>query len=528
MAIAIRKPDEDQISCPLDASRAEFYAAMEKARGRYGDNQLSAKGTYLGVFRDPDSGRIDFDPTTIVHTRRAVDTLGAHCHSIGGAFDFATGDGVFPPHVKGTSKTALSEEYLKGGMTEDDVHELTLNYYKMHGKMPTEESIEKLRKKIGYGTPNPRRKHIKPTCEGTGQPYPENGVCTECGQDVEPRPDGGTWRHRVANLDLYHGTTMENAKSIAEFGFRHPDVTTLTTNEDLAKSYSASVGGGATLHLSIPDDQVDDWVYESAPGVQGYSMKKVFDLPPEWVDIIPAKTAVTASLSPDRIAQALNSRDGRDLLESITGSYQNDWTYGGCGLAAGAIKRMIGGTIKAIINDRGEVMDRPNYWPMVQHYVVETSPGTYVDAKGSHGSEILRDEEFGAFDQYPNLIIDVTPDVLQHNRGIMMGHEDQIVNFVQDYLSNARTAAAEFKEEDHPRGQPGNAGQFATAPGSKRVEPVVGDTVKKHTAVDLRMHEIPKEKRKLIIDRMTNEVGATPEKALHNVVTQFERTPVDV
>jgi len=75
---------------------------MDRARKEYA-TKLKGAEVYLGVFRDDDNNRIDFDPVTIVDSEAEVDSLGAYTHAVGGAYDFATGNGHFPPHVASLS-----------------------------------------------------------------------------------------------------------------------------------------------------------------------------------------------------------------------------------------------------------------------------------------------------------------------------------------------------------------------------------------------------------------------------------------
>jgi hypothetical protein len=99
-ALTVRHPGQGQIHVPLDAPRDHFDAAMDTARARYGD-QLASKGGHLGVFHDVDENRIDIDPVHIVKTRKHVEEIGAYTHAVGGAYHFRSGNGYFPPHVKG-------------------------------------------------------------------------------------------------------------------------------------------------------------------------------------------------------------------------------------------------------------------------------------------------------------------------------------------------------------------------------------------------------------------------------------------
>ena len=101
-ALTVRNPGQAQISVPIGASKDAFNSAMDKAATQYAD-KLQGAQIHLGVFRDDDTGRIDVDPVAIVQTPAEVEAIGAYTHATGGAYDFATGDGYFPPHVGGES-----------------------------------------------------------------------------------------------------------------------------------------------------------------------------------------------------------------------------------------------------------------------------------------------------------------------------------------------------------------------------------------------------------------------------------------
>jgi hypothetical protein len=97
-ALTVKPVDLDPVSVPEKASEAQFKAAMDEARRRFAD-QLAARQAYLGVFHDDDQGRIDIDPTLVVDNLHDVETIGAFTHAIGGAYNFADGNGYWPPHV---------------------------------------------------------------------------------------------------------------------------------------------------------------------------------------------------------------------------------------------------------------------------------------------------------------------------------------------------------------------------------------------------------------------------------------------
>ena len=86
------------LSISEKATEEEFARAMDQAQDRF-YHDLRYDSTYLGVFHDDDEHRIDFDPVTIFDSQHEVEAVGAYTHAIGGAYDTATGNGVFPPHV---------------------------------------------------------------------------------------------------------------------------------------------------------------------------------------------------------------------------------------------------------------------------------------------------------------------------------------------------------------------------------------------------------------------------------------------
>ena len=97
-ALTARPPGVKPITLPENPSPEEWHAAMDAARQAYGDI-LSREGHHLGVFHDDDLKRVDIDPTIIVDNPHDVETIGSYTHNIGGAYNFATGNGYFPPHV---------------------------------------------------------------------------------------------------------------------------------------------------------------------------------------------------------------------------------------------------------------------------------------------------------------------------------------------------------------------------------------------------------------------------------------------
>lgn len=95
------KTIQNSVSVHENATEAEFHAAMEVARKRFGYT-LARENHYLGVFHDDENHRIDIDPVLVVTKREDVDTIGAATHAIGGAYHFASGNGFWPPFVEET------------------------------------------------------------------------------------------------------------------------------------------------------------------------------------------------------------------------------------------------------------------------------------------------------------------------------------------------------------------------------------------------------------------------------------------
>ena len=76
-----------------DASLADFSAAMITVASR------TPLGQHLGVFYDADLERIDIDSVYLTDDRSEAIAIGTASHSLGGAYDFATGDAVWMPHL---------------------------------------------------------------------------------------------------------------------------------------------------------------------------------------------------------------------------------------------------------------------------------------------------------------------------------------------------------------------------------------------------------------------------------------------
>ena len=104
-AMTVNPPGTTGISIPDTASQDEFNSAMDQAKSSFG-SELSKSQRCLGVFHNDDAGTIEIDPSLVVDNLHDVDTIGAYTHAAGGAYNFADGNGYFPPHVATSLKAA--------------------------------------------------------------------------------------------------------------------------------------------------------------------------------------------------------------------------------------------------------------------------------------------------------------------------------------------------------------------------------------------------------------------------------------
>jgi hypothetical protein len=106
-ALTVKESGMETVTVPEGASKAKFETAMTEARNKFRPI-LERRDHYLGVFHDDDLGRIDFDPVTVVDSLDKVETIGAATRAIGGAYNFADGNGYWPPHVDDELAVAAS------------------------------------------------------------------------------------------------------------------------------------------------------------------------------------------------------------------------------------------------------------------------------------------------------------------------------------------------------------------------------------------------------------------------------------
>jgi hypothetical protein len=75
------------------AGYGEFVSALAEVAN------YTPPGQYLGVFYDADENRIDIDTVYVTDNRDDAIAVGVAAHSTGGAYDFATGEALWMPHL---------------------------------------------------------------------------------------------------------------------------------------------------------------------------------------------------------------------------------------------------------------------------------------------------------------------------------------------------------------------------------------------------------------------------------------------
>ena len=120
-ALTVKDEGISTVFIPENSSRSEFNAAMDQAKERFRPI-LERQNHYLGVFHDDDLNRIDIDPVTVVNTVEEVHTIGAATRAVGGAYNFADGNGYWPPYVDPSLSDDAATGPLVAAAGEDDRH----------------------------------------------------------------------------------------------------------------------------------------------------------------------------------------------------------------------------------------------------------------------------------------------------------------------------------------------------------------------------------------------------------------------
>jgi hypothetical protein len=105
-AVTVKPAGMESVSVGENPTPEEWSAAMDTAMARFGDT-LASQSHYLGTFHDDDLGRIDIDPVVVVDKQADSEAIGAYTHNIGGAYNFADGNGYWPPYVDGSLTKAM-------------------------------------------------------------------------------------------------------------------------------------------------------------------------------------------------------------------------------------------------------------------------------------------------------------------------------------------------------------------------------------------------------------------------------------
>ena len=120
-ALTVKDEGISTVFIPENSSRADFDVAMDQAKERFRPI-LERQNHYLGVFHDDDLNRIDIDPVTVVNTVEEVHTIGAATRAVGGAYNFADGNGYWPPYVDPSLSNDAATGPLVAAAGEDDRH----------------------------------------------------------------------------------------------------------------------------------------------------------------------------------------------------------------------------------------------------------------------------------------------------------------------------------------------------------------------------------------------------------------------
>lgn len=120
-ALTVKDEGISTVFIPENSSRSEFNAAMDQAKEQFRPI-LERQNHYLGVFHDDDLNRIDIDPVTVVNTVEEVHTIGAATRAVGGAYNFADGNGYWPPYVDPSLSDDTATGPLVAAAGEDDRH----------------------------------------------------------------------------------------------------------------------------------------------------------------------------------------------------------------------------------------------------------------------------------------------------------------------------------------------------------------------------------------------------------------------
>lgn len=293
-AITVKDEGFDTVEVPENPTREQWDAAMDEAKEKFRP-LLERQDHYLGVFHDDSLGRIDIDPVLVVSKRADVDTIGSASRAIGGAYNFADGNGYWPPHVSEKAlkaeRTAASRKLLAemrrkgyqparadGRYTHDNGTVVNEQSYVMFGMTP-DEAV-----KVGksYGQESIITNQGLVYSDGSGRFVPSEGI------NFSPS-DGDRTVVRVGDVDVPFYMNLADAEP-QPFTPQSLMNRTTRTSRRMAVKLSDRSGqkiadvasdveskGGANLGLYTHSADVEGWQRASesvySDGVQTYSVR---------------------------------------------------------------------------------------------------------------------------------------------------------------------------------------------------------------------------------------------------------------
>jgi hypothetical protein len=151
-AVTVKPAGLESVSVGENPTAEEWSQAMDTAMARFGDT-LASQSHYLGTFHDDDLQRIDIDPVVVVDTKQQSEAIGAYTHNIGGAYNFADGNGYWPPYVDETVKKSVRDKIHFKGIGEWYAQNRRLNAGDTnHGLSPAHTPLDPI---TGKALPNP-------------------------------------------------------------------------------------------------------------------------------------------------------------------------------------------------------------------------------------------------------------------------------------------------------------------------------------------------------------------------------------
>jgi hypothetical protein len=155
--------------------------------------------------------------------------------------------------------------------------------------------------------------------------------------------------------------------------------------------------------------------------------------------VITRARAILNPDDPDHLKEAFATHGATDVLNKILGPYGNDYTHGGCLIAAKALQILYPhGRLQALCHRPATDDDA-----FVNHYVVHVGGDRYLDANGPHTkAELLNDDSYG----FRQAMVDATPALVANNRQI--ANPQGAAQAVADYIRTQIHAGREMQKGD--------------------------------------------------------------------------------